>query len=154
SVHAVRREAVDLGKLAKELLRRFCSPGRVRGPHHEADAQDRMRAAPCDLPLQRLDGGRRHVRGPDQDLHTRLDVEAPFDEKLRVGVDARIRRDRLSNSPRPPSWTSSPSSSIRPPRRRSLTMSQCTALSFDPPRKPKPWPMARWIVPSIFSSKS
>ena len=33
-------------------------------------------------------------------------------------------------------------------------MSQWTALSFVPPMNGKPLPMARWIVPSIFSSKS
>ena len=41
-----------------------------------------------------------------------------------------------------------------PPRRRSLTMSQWTALTFVPPMNGKPLPRARWIVPSIFSSKS
>ena len=33
-------------------------------------------------------------------------------------------------------------------------MSQWTALSFEPPRYGNPWPIARWTVPSIFSSKS
>jgi hypothetical protein len=32
-------------------------------------------------------------------------------------------------------------------------MSQWTTLSFLPPRVEKPAPIARWTVPSIFSSK-
>ena len=44
---------------------------------------------------------------------------------------ARARRVRCSQAPS--RWTSSPSTESSPPGRRSLTMSQCTALSFLPP---------------------
>jgi len=53
----------------------------------------------------------------------------------------------------PFSWTTLPSSSIRPPFRRSLTMSQWTADSFVPPMSANPNPSAMCTVPSIFSSK-
>src|SRR5207244_9121429 len=126
-------------------------PGRVARPGHEADPQDRVGAAARKLPLDRQHGRLRERRRPDQYLHARLHVQAALDEQLRVGLQARIGGG-AQNSHLPFSWTSSPSSSIRPPGRRSLTMSQWTELSFVPFRKPKPWPIARWTVPSIFSS--
>ena len=53
----------------------------------------------------------------------------------------------------PFSCTTLPSSSMRPPKRRSLTMSQWIAETFVPPMSSKPRPSARWMVPFIFSSK-
>jgi hypothetical protein len=53
----------------------------------------------------------------------------------------------------PSFWTILPSSSMWPPERRSLTMSQWMADVFVPPRYSKPPPSATWTVPFIFSSK-
>jgi hypothetical protein len=53
----------------------------------------------------------------------------------------------------PSSWTILPSSSMRPPERRSLRMSQWIADLFVPSRNSNPAPSATWTVPFIFSSK-
>ena len=50
----------------------------------------------------------------------------------RIGPGVPSRSSRL-DQPGPSRWTTSPSTLSSPPGRRSLTMSQCTALSFFPP---------------------
>src|SRR5581483_2547721 len=115
----------------------------------EVHPQERVGALLRDQPgelVQRRPGPRLRA---DQHLPAGLDVEAALDQQLRVRGDARIYTSHL-----PFSWTTSPSSSIRPPSRSSLTRSQWIALRFWPPTNARPAPIARWTVPSIFSSKS
>ena len=54
-------------------------------------------------------------------------------ERIGPGVPVTITSLRTQISQAPSRWTTSPSTLSSPPGRRSLTMSQCTALSFLPP---------------------
>src|SRR5205823_2602800 len=125
-------------------------PAEVDRPQCPVHPHDGVGAAARDLADARLDERSRERRRADQDLLARLDVERALDEEPRVGVDPWIAHE----SQAPSRCTTSPSQWIWPPPRSSLTMSQCTALSFRPPSFGKPAPMAKWTVPSIFSSKS
>src|SRR5262249_32280586 len=83
---------------------------------------DEVECAPVD--------GRVVPRDPPRFQPSRL--QCGVDERGLLALRERRARDKRDRqiSQRPFSWTCLPSSSIRPPRRRSLTMSQWIELSF------------------------
>src|SRR4029077_5932446 len=126
----------------KLLLRRFGRPQAVERHLLLVDVRkpgERPGAFPSDLTDEVLDQWSRRRRRHPHHLPARLNPERAIDEEASVLLDAWV----YESAHTPFSWTTLLSSSIRPPFRSSLTMSQWIPLVFTPPICGNPVPIAR-----------